>query len=202
MAANSVGIMGGTFNPIHNEHIRLASESKKQFDLHKVLFIPSGESYFKRNTGVLDSSVRYEMTCLAVKDDEDFEVSDIEIKREGDSYTWETLKELLDEDPKSTYYLIVGADTFLSLDKWRDPQYIFDSCVVCVAKRDDTGDNEIKLMTRIYEGKYDATVRVIEGDPVKLSSSMIRDMASKGEDITPYVAPSVNEYIVRNRLYR
>ncbi len=201
MALNSIGIMGGTFNPIHNEHIKLAVDSKDQFELGKVIFVPSGESYFKKRDKVLESDKRLEMARLALDGIDDFEVSDIEVKRPGPSYTCETLKELLEADPNSTYYLIVGADTFMMLGKWKDPEYLFDSCIICVAKRDDIDEDEIALMTRFYEGKYDATIRVIKADAVETSSTDIREKVKEGEDISSYVPAPVEAYIKRNKLY-
>ena len=118
MADNSVGILGGTFNPVHRKHIELAKAACSQLCLSKVLIIPSGISYFKDGTGVLPGEVRYEMCKLAFGDDPRFVVSDMEIKRPGNSYTCDTLRELISSAPGNTYYYIVGEDTFFSLETW------------------------------------------------------------------------------------
>ena len=113
------GILGGTFSPIHLGHVKIALAAYEQFGLDEVLFIPSGISYMKRNMDILDSSVRCELTAIAIKDYPFFKLDTIEVDRSGNSYTYETLQELK-ERKKADYYFIAGADTLFSIEKWKD----------------------------------------------------------------------------------
>ena len=201
MADNSVGILGGTFNPVHRKHIELAEAACSQLCLSKVLIIPSGISYFKDGTGVLPGEVRYEMCKLAFGDDPRFVVSDMEIKRPGNSYTCDTLRELISSAPGNTYYYIVGEDTFFSLETWKSPEIIFKSCVIVVADRDRADRERITRQIRIYEGRYNAAVRTLDIVPDTTSSSEIREMIRRGEDTGDYLPPQVAEYIRKNKLY-
>lgn len=200
-----VGILGGTFNPIHNQHLLLAKCAYEQLMLKKVLVIPSGVSYLKAGTNVLPAGIRYDMCMVATKGIPYLEVSDIEIKRQGNSYTRDTLKELLEEDPDRTLYYIIGADTLMMLDKWRDPEYIFRHCVITVASRpggDRYSDDMIKEKISQYETVYSAEIERIDIEISGLSSSMIRESASRGEDISAYVPSELASYIREHNLYK
>ena len=205
MSANSIGVLGGTFNPVHNQHIQLAKNACEQLSLSRVLLMPSGLSYLKKDMNVLPSDKRYEMCRLAAEDLPFLEVSDLEIKRTGNTYTCDTIKELLEQDPHSTYYFIIGADTLFMLDRWKEPEYIFEHCIIAVAARADAKEHtDIGLVRKIreYEGKYNAAVRLIDINVSDLSSSYIRELASGGKDIRRFVPDKVAKYITENRLYR
>ncbi len=127
-----IGILGGTFNPIHLGHLIIAEQAYSQFDLDKVLVMPSGISYFKDGQGVLPAKVRLEMTECAVKDNDHLEVSDVEVRRPGNTYTSDTLIELHKEYSDARLYFIIGADTLYDLDSWHEPATIFSNCVILV----------------------------------------------------------------------
>lgn len=203
MSEKNIGILGGTFNPIHNQHILLAKCAYEQLKLDKVLLMPSGVSYLKKDTGVLPAEIRYKMCSLVAEEIPYLEVSDIEVKRSGNTYTYETLRELYEKDSSGTYYFIAGADTLFMLDKWKEPAYIFEHCVIAVAARldDMCTEDAIKLKIKEYEGKYNAVIRLVDINVSDLSSSMIRQMVSEGKDIRPYVPESVAEYIEHNGIY-
>ena len=116
--------MGGTFNPIHNGHILLAQAAYEYCSLDKVLFMPSGVSYLKEQNDIVTAEHRLNMTCLAVDEFEYFACSDIEIKREGNTYTVDTLRELSFKNPNCEFYFIMGADSFMSFDSWKEPEEI------------------------------------------------------------------------------
>ena len=205
MSAEMTGILGGTFNPIHNQHLCLAKAAHEQLSLKKILLIPSGISYLKAGTDVLAADKRYKMCCLAAEGIPYIEVSDIEIKREGNSYTCDTLKELKDLNPDTDYCFIIGADTLFMLEKWKEPDHIFSDCIIAVASRldgDRYTDDKIIEMISYYEKKYNADIRSIKVEVSGLSSSFIRQSVKEGEDISPYVPDRVALYIKENRLYR
>ena len=167
--------------------------------------MPSGVSYLKRNQDVLPSDQRYEMCLLAAEDISFLEVSDMEIKRSGNSYTRDTIQQLLEADPSSTCYFITGSDTFFMLDKWKDPEYIFSHCIIAVAQRADAAnrtDTDLIRKIREYEGRYNAAIRTLDIRISDLSSSTVRDYIAEGRDIRSFVPDKVAKYIKENGLYR
>lgn len=194
-----IGIMGGTFSPIHLGHIKLAKAAYLEFNLDKVLFIPSGNSYLKSD--VLDSKYRLDMTRLAVKDYDYFEVSTMEIDRGGASYSYETLEELRRIYPDSKLYFIVGADSFLYMDKWKEPSKIFKNATVLVAVRDETTLDELKETALIYKNTYNAVCEFLSIDYINISSTEIRERIHEGKPVERMVPKSVYEYIKDNDLY-
>ena len=110
------GIMGGTFNPIHIGHLLLAENAKDTFGLNEILFIPSGLSYMKKGMEIADKKMRLEMTRLAIADNPSFSLSSIEVEREGNSYTCETLEVLHKAKPQTEFYFIVGADSLFAME--------------------------------------------------------------------------------------
>ena len=205
MSSKDIGILGGTFNPIHNQHLLLAKKAYEQLQPDKILLIPSGISYLKEGTNVLSADKRYEMCRLAVSGIPYIELSDIELKRKGNSYTCDTLKELSLQYPDAEFYYIIGADSLFMLENWRNPEYIFSNCILTVASRIDRNnytDEKLKQKITYYEERYDARIRVLEINISDLSSSMIRQAAAKGEDIRYFVPEDVADYIIKNGLYR
>ena len=124
-----------TFNPIHYGHLHLAQEAQKQISLDKVLFMPSGNSYMKKN--VLDTKKRVEMTALAIKQYSRFELSLIEAQKTGNTYTCETLQYLTRINPNTQYYFIIGADSLFQIEQWKSPEQIFQFAILICAIRDD-----------------------------------------------------------------
>ena len=117
-----IGVFGGTFNPIHLGHIAIAEDVQKAVPLDKILFVPAGDPPHKKEKEIIPSRHRLEMVRLAVKDNPLFEVSDVEIKRSGKSYTVKTIEELKEADPLNReFYFIMGLDAFLEFPSWRDP---------------------------------------------------------------------------------
>lgn len=114
-----LGIMGGTFDPIHNGHIQMAQKCMEKFSLDEIIFLPAGEPPHKRSFGITDKYRRLEMTNLAVKDIPGFSVSDIEIRREGYTYTIDSLRELGQLYKNARFFYIIGADTLSELYTWR-----------------------------------------------------------------------------------
>ncbi|MBR4759887.1 MAG: nicotinate-nucleotide adenylyltransferase, partial [Lachnospiraceae bacterium] len=116
---NKIGIMGGTFNPIHNGHITMAKSALDQYELDEVIFMPAGLQWMKKDSpDWMDAEMRYEMTALAVADKPHFRASRMEIDRPGNTYTYETLEILHKEQPEADYYYIIGTDTLANMPKW------------------------------------------------------------------------------------
>ena len=146
--------MGGTFNPIHIGHLLLAENAYSAFGLDQVLFIPSGCSYMKEQSGILDPDTRLRMTSLAVADNPHFQVSDIEIRRPGYTYTCETLEQLERENPGTEFFFLAGADSLFAMETWKDPEIIFQKATVLAAVRDDCGNSRLSEQAERLREKY------------------------------------------------
>lgn len=192
------GIMGGTFNPVHNGHLLLASKAFEMLELDKVLFIPTGNSYMKKN--VLAAQRRVDMVRLAIEPYQHFELSLIEVEREGNSYTCDTLEYLTTEKPDTCYYLIMGADSLFQIERWRQPEKIFSFSKIVCAVRDDYDIDKI-----MQKGKQlnilGADIIYLNIPKIDISSTDIRAKVKKQLSIKEYVPGNVADYIQQEHLY-
>lgn len=205
MNKKKIGILGGTFDPIHLGHLIIAEQARDQYGLDQVLLIPSGHSYFKDNRAqkVLPATTRLEMTRTAVSDYAPFEVSDIEVLRSGNTYTYETLEELADLHPEAELYFIVGADTVCSMSTWREPARIFAACTVLAAMREDQVDPEsFEQGINDLENRFHARIRTISIPNIGISSTQIRERAGNGKSIHYLVPNALESYIIENGIYK
>ena len=196
------GIMGGTFNPIHNGHLMLASEALRQFRLDEVLFMPCGVPYMKSRQKVESGQTRAEMTALAIQDKPHFTLSTIELEQSGSTYTYQTLERLRREDPDTEYYFIVGADSLFHMKEWKCPERIFASCCILAAVRGDITGGEMEEQIRMMRREYRADIRLLRTPCVNISSSDIRRRVAAGKSIDGNVPEPVKAYIERRGLYR
>ena len=132
-----VGIMGGTFNPIHFGHLLLGETAYEQFDLDEVLFMPTKNPYYKKLTNSVTEEDRVAMVRLAIEDNAHFTFSGEELDREGTTYTVETLSNLTKKNPDCEYYFIMGADSLYHIESWKDTEKILRLAVILVAGRGD-----------------------------------------------------------------
>ena len=203
--AERIGILGGTFDPIHLGHLIIAEQARDQYQLDRVLLIPSGHSYFKdhRSKKVQPAQVRLEMTKIAAGSYKPFEVSDIEVNRPGNTYSFETLEELKALNPESELFFIVGADTICSMRTWREPQRIFDVCTVLAAMREDQVDpEEFQRETQALEKDFGARIYPVSIPNIGISSTQIRERAASGKSIHYLVPERVERYIIESGIYR
>lgn len=197
-----VGILGGTFNPIHIGHLMLAQNALEMCKLDKVLIIPSGVSYLKDPAIIASSQDRLAMAEISIKNNPLFELSTIETSRKGNSYTYETLDELLRLNGDYELFYIVGADTLFSMEKWKNPELIFDKCSLICAPRDNYGKEVLEEKKQELINKYNAKIIFLDVQEVEISSSFIRDMLNKGYSARYYLADGVSEYIKEKHLYQ
>lgn len=195
------GIMGGTFNPIHLGHLLLAENAKDSFGLDEILFIPSGCSYMKKNMAVADKQMRLEMTRLAIEDNPSFSVSAIEVEREGNTYTCETLLKLKELEPETEFYFIVGADSLFSMETWKNPAVIFANCTILAAVRDDKKREDLQIQVSHLEKNFHAHVELISMQEIAISSTDIRSRLKAKRSVRYMVPDRVISYIEEHHLY-
>lgn len=200
--AKKTGIMGGTFNPIHFGHLLLAEQAMEVYDLDEVLFIPSGNPYMKDAEPIVDGNIRAHMTNLALAGHPCFRMSFIELDREGPTYTYETLEVLKKANPDCTYYFILGADSLLTMETWKNPERIFKNCVVIASVRGTGTEEKIRKIATHLIYEYQADVHILPTRFIDLSSSEIRHRIADGKSVRYMLPEKVREYIYENGLYR
>lgn len=193
------GILGGTFDPVHFAHIRLAEHACRELELEKVIFIPAYIPPHKTDRAITDGRHRLEMTRLAVRDYEKFEVSDMELKLSGASYTARTLTLLAKRHGRLVF--ILGADSFMALEGWYHPEIIFARAEIACACRNGIDAAGLRERADFYKEKYKAATHILCMDDTDISSTEIRRLASDGQDISAYVPAAVCGYISENGLY-
>lgn len=197
-----IGIMGGTFNPVHNGHLMIAEAAGKDFELDEILFMPSGISYQKKGKEVADPGIRAQMTALAIEGNPMFRLSTMEIDRKGNTYSYETIELLCEESPDHEYYFIIGADTLFTIETWKYPERILSRCVLLAALRGDSDVADMQEQIVRLQHKYQADIRLIPMDKVFISSTMIRQRIKAGESIRELVPDKVLRFIEQERLYQ
>ncbi len=205
MSCHKTGIFGGTFSPPHIGHISAAKAFLSEIKLDTLLimptFIPPHKEMHK-----IDPSHRLNMTRLAFSGEEGFDnsviVSDFELKKEGVSYTFETLEHFCAPDTK--LYFLCGTDMFLTLGEWKNPSRIFELSTIVLALREDITEEihrQIAKAKKYFEEKYSAEIIILENSPIEISSSELRDAFASGSDACEYLTSAVYDYIKENKLY-
>lgn len=197
-----VGIMGGTFNPIHNGHLLLAQAARESLNLDRILFMPSGNSYMKETSQILDGDTRAQMVRLALLENPYFLFSDLELKREGATYTCDTLAILKAQNPQTQYYFILGEDNLLTLKCWKNPAFILQNCVIAGAVRASEDNTRIKKAAELLKKEYQADIRILPTRRIDISSSEIRERLKNGQSVRYMLPERVYDYIQKKRLYR
>lgn len=194
-----IGILGGTFNPIHLAHLYIAYEAKSQLNLDKVIFIPTGNPPHKKDKKVLEASLRYNMVYEAIKNYEDFEISKYEVEKEGYSYTFETLKQFKTKD--NELYFITGADCLMDIEKWKSPEEIFKLSKFVVFNRASYSKKNLRIQKDKIEKKFNTTINFLDIIDLEISSSMIRERIDEGKRVDFFLPKEVLKYIEENNIY-
>ena len=189
-----LGVLGGTFDPIHMGHLVLAEQAREQFELDQIIFIPSASPPHKTEQELSLAIHRFEMTKLALEGNRYFSVSDIELKRKGLSYTIETLRELKGLYKDSEIYFLTGSDVLEEITTWKDPEEIYKLARIVIAVRPGFD----KFDPENHFAKKSVIVRITGVD---ISSTQIREKVRNGESIKYLVPSKVEEYIKKKNLY-
>ena len=196
-----VGIMGGTFNPIHLGHLILAEHAYEQLELDEVLFVPSGNPYMKDCGDVLDAKTRIDLVGEAIEDNCHFALSRIEVDRGGNSYSYETIASLKEANPDTEYFFMVGADSLFMMDKWMCPEKIFNEVTIAVAIRGGYTDDKLEEQIKVLEEKYNTKIVRLHSRSVDISSTQIRERVREGKSIRYMVHYKTAEVIKKKHLY-
>ncbi|MEF9917242.1 MAG: nicotinate-nucleotide adenylyltransferase [Lachnospiraceae bacterium] len=201
-----IGIMGGTFDPIHIGHLMLGEFAYEAYGLDTVWFLPNGNPPHKSNQ-LMDTNImhRIEMTKCAIEDVEHFAISLYEIEgleRAKIAYSYETMETFHQLYPNDEFYFIVGADSLFSIEKWKNPKRLFQTCIVLAAFRDDKCVDNMQNQIEYLGLKYGAKIELLSAPLLEISSSTIRDRVKKSYSIRYMVPDKVNEYITAHHLYK
>ena len=198
---NKIGIMGGTFDPIHIAHLILAEQACVQFGLEKILFMPSSQPPHKDNRMVSAAYHREAMVLAAIRGNNKFVYSDLEIRRDGITYTSDTLKELHEEYPDTEFYFIMGADSLFAVDTWYKPEEIFKMAIILAGNRMDVPEEKLDHQIAYLRERFGGQIHLIDMPDIAVSSSDIRKRCKEGLPIQYYVPDAVYQYIEANELY-
>ena len=197
-----IGVMGGTFDPIHYGHLVTAESARVKFSLDKVVFVPAGQPPHKTAGGVSEARHRYLMTVLATVMDPNFEVSRIEIDRPGPSHTADTLRLMrAEKGDSSEFYFITGADAVLEMMTWYNPGEILSQCQVIAATRPGYSRERLHNCAVEMARRFGHRPLEMEVPALAISSSDIRRRVSEGEAIRYLLPDAVESYIRKSRLY-
>ncbi len=196
-----VGIMGGTFDPVHNAHLALAEQAYGQFSLDEVWMMPNGNPPHKKNHSQADVKHRMEMLRLAIDGIPYLKLCDLEQSGNSYHYTYETMSILNQTYPDHQFYFIMGADSLFDFDEWREPGIICRECVLLAATRDHCRREEILQKIEELHIKFDADIRILNTPNMDVASEEIRKRIRSREDVSDMLPEDVEGYIRRNHLY-
>ncbi|MCT4606360.1 MAG: nicotinate-nucleotide adenylyltransferase [Marinisporobacter sp.] len=198
-----IGIMGGTFDPIHYGHLVIAEQIRCEYNLEKVIFIPAGTPPHKSNLRVTDSKHRYFMTILATITNPYFEVSKIELESEEVSYTIHTIEKLKKVYREDTdLYFITGADAICELDTWKNVERLTKLCKFIAATRPGLERSQVDAKINELKETYNASIGKIDLPALAISSTDIRNRIREGQSIKYLLPEPVEYYIYKNNLYK
>lgn len=197
-----LGIFGGSFNPVHIGHLLLAEYIREELKLNKIIFIPAGNPPHKHDDELELSYHRYNMVELAIADNPFFDISDIELKREGVSYTSDTLNSISKENPDEELSFICGSDSIIQLPTWHEIGKIFELSTIIVANRPNVSQQDLDEQITEFKNKYKARIICSTAPHIEVSSSEVRSRIQQGLSIRYIVPKAVVEYIHTNNLFR
>ena len=198
-----IGIMGGTFDPIHKGHLMLGEYAYRQFGLDKVWFMPNGTPPHKDNAKIgSEAEVRLNMVKLAIEGKDYFELQTYEIENQDVNYSYKTMEHFCKIYPNDEFYFIIGADSLFAIEKWVKPERLLKTCVMLAAYRDDKSTEEMMNQIAYINKKYGADIRLLNTPNVDISSSEIREKLRDEESVKELVPESVYWYIKDKQLYK
>jgi nicotinate-nucleotide adenylyltransferase len=217
-----LGLLGGSFNPVHDGHLAIARHTREALELDQILFIPTGHPPHKPNGGLAPAQDRYEMVRLAIAPDSAFTISDVEIRRPGKSYSIDTIRQLQQEyGPDIQLFFLIGLDAFLDFPSWRDPRTLLELCSFVVLSRPGLSFRSLSTVSLLPPIPYPSLADLDAGrvfrieaqiggqrliclkqPPCPISASDIRARIRQGLPVANLLPPLVESYILQHHLYQ
>ena len=218
-----LGLFGGSFNPIHNGHLAIARQTRTILALNRILFIPTGDPPHKQAGALAPARHRYEMVRLAIADDPAFALTDIEVARQGKSYSIDTVRELQrQQGPGTALFFVIGLDAFIDLPTWREPEALLDACSFVVISRPGQTYRSLASLPLLPKIDADRLAALDSGlihrldlplpsgraliclplTPSPISASDIRQRIQRGAALANLLPPPVESYILQHQLYQ
>jgi len=197
----NIGVLGGTFDPIHNGHLIVAEETKVRLNLAEILFVPAGLPWLRMDSPISAAEHRVQMVRLAIGDKPYCKLSTMEIERAGPSYTVDTITELRGQlGVGSELFFILGWDCLAELPKWREPERLIKMCYLVAVPRVGCSLPDLKSMEAAIPGLAQRII-MLDTPEVDITASVIRDRVAQGLSISHLVPESVDRYIREQGLY-
>lgn len=198
-----IGIMGGTFDPIHRGHLHLGRQALVEYGLDEIWYMPAGQPPHKKRHHVTSVEHRCQMVRLAIEGEDGFVFSDFEVRREGFTYTAKTLELLQNAWPEHEFYFILGADSLYEIETWYHPELVIGAVNILAASREYGVEHRPLTEQRDYlNRKYGGHIELLHGAEMDISSEAVRKLAAKGVSLEPYVPEAVASYIRAHKLYQ
>lgn len=195
-------IFGGTFDPIHIGHIHIAYEALYNLKLDKILFMPAGNPPNKLNKQITDAKIRYDLVNKAIEGEESFEISDYEINKKENSYTYETIELFSKLQSNTEWYFLIGADSLIDLDNWKNVDRLLNSCRLVVYNRAGFELEKILKQKKYLESKYNNKIIFLDMPIIDISSTSIRKSIKEGRNINYLLPKGVEKIVEKLKLYK
>lgn len=197
-----IGIMGGTFDPIHSGHLMLGRFARDLFTLDEIWFMPNGTPPHKLNESIESRTKhRVEMVKRAISNEKDFVLQLYEVENHEVNYSYLTMEHFREIYPEHEFYFIIGADSLFNIEQWKCPERLLKTCVILAAYRDGKNKKEMDEQIAYLNEKFGADICLLNTPNVEISSSEIREKLKLHEDVTDMMPTGVYEYILQNQLY-
>ena len=202
MECRKIGILGGTFDPIHNAHLLLGEAAREQFGLDRVIYIPNNLQHLKNRTEITSGEIRYQMVKMAISDNPYFTCSRIEIDNEKGTYTYNTIQSLKLMYPGDELYLILGGDSIIGLDTWYNAPELLKSCIILAAVRAEDDLPALDKKRRELNKIYGSDIRLLTFNRYDISSTEIRQRVRSGRSVRYLMPDECIEFMCIKGLYR
>lgn len=202
MECRKIGILGGTFDPIHNAHLLLGEAAREQFGLDRVIYIPNYLAHMPNRKEISGTEERYQMVKMAIEDNPYFTCSRLEIDKNEGSYTIDTIEDLKTMYPGDELYLILGADSVIGIDAWHNARELLQSCIILAAIREEDDIAALDKKRRELKKLFNADIRLLTFNRIDISSTDIRQRIKIGRSVRYMLPDKCIEYICIKGLYK
>ncbi len=202
MESRKIGILGGTFDPIHNAHLLLGEAAREQFGLDRVIFIPNNLAHLQTRTEVTSGDIRYQMVKMAIADNPYFTCSRLEIDKPEGTFTYNTIQDLRLMYPGDELYLILGGDSIIGLDTWHEAEGLMQSCIILAAVRAEDDLPALDRKRKELAARFGADIRLMTFNRMDISSTEIRSRVRIGRSVRYFMPDQCIEFMCIKGLYR